>query len=73
MKQIRTLHDLHDLRDERRSVVCPALAMLEKPRPAAFVLNLSGEIILRCIKSGMFLYEKKSNDPAHPRRNEAKH
>ena len=63
MHQIRTLQDLRKARDERRSVRIHSVDRFSNwntPRPAAFVLNLSGEIILRLIETGLYIHQPKS-------------
>ena len=56
-KRIRTLEDLWIARENRRSVYIPSRLGLWGPKPAAFVLNFSGEIILRGIREGLRIYE----------------
>ena len=60
--RIESLAALESARRNRRAVICPSLRCFSKPKPAAFIINLSGEIILRLMEAGMFLYEKETND-----------
>ena len=57
-KRIINLHGLWLARQDRKSVICPTSRAWEKPRPAAFMMNLPGEILLRLFKGGMYLYKK---------------
>ena len=62
-KQIRTLRDLNTAKQNRRSVFSPSLACFAKPSPAAWIMQQSGELILRLIADGLYLYrpsQKKS-------------
>lgn len=56
--QIKTLEELHTARANRRSVVTPKFSAWSGPRPAAVMMNLSGEQLLGMFQSGMFIYEK---------------
>jgi len=58
--QIHTLADLAAARDSKQSVFCPTLRSFAKARPAAFIINYSGSIILMMLKSGLFVYNKPS-------------
>lgn len=57
-KQITTLLELKEARDNKRAVFTPGVHCFKKPCPAAFVINYTGEILLRLFTSGMFIYEK---------------
>lgn len=61
--QITSLEDLSAARDQKRAVSCHGWSM--GARPAAFVMNLSGEIILRMIRGGLFIHipEKRRKIP----------
>lgn len=58
-KRVRTLDGLHALCVARRSVVCPNSLCFAAPRPAAFVLNLNGDVLRRLFLSGMYIYHKE--------------
>ena len=55
--RIYNLGQLNEAVKEKRSVIVPTSAW-RKPLPAAFMLNLSGAILLKCFDLGMFIYEK---------------
>ena len=57
--QIKTLQALGRAANHRRSVICPAFRGLRRPKPAKFVLQMTGEMILRMLDKGLFLYEKR--------------
>lgn len=57
-KKIETLHQLRFVRDEKKAVICPKTICFNKPIPAAFVINMSGTILLSLFKSGMYVYQK---------------
>ena len=60
MNRIRTLAKLQWAALNKKSVVCPKILNWgTKPRPAAFVINLQGRILLRYFESGMYFYERK--------------
>lgn len=61
-RKIRTLEDLRVAVSARRAVFVPGYSVWKNPRPAAFVINMSGTMILRMIRKGMFLYEKESSE-----------
>ena len=54
--QISTLAELIRARESRRAVTVPAMLCFAKPRPAAFVANMSGDLLHRMMVSGMFIY-----------------
>lgn len=56
--RVLNLQALDALMRARRSVVCPTSPCWCRPRPAAFVIQLTGEIILRLIQAGLYVYEK---------------
>lgn len=58
MKRIRTLQALKNAADARKAVVIPKYWGWSKPRPAAFMFNLQGPVLLRLFESGMFIYER---------------
>lgn len=58
-EKVMTLQRLHELQLEKRSVYSSG-PMLQKPKPAAVVINMSGQIILQLIQSGLYVYEPKS-------------
>ena len=55
---VTTLEELDTARFFRLSVVCPTSRAWNKPKPAAFIMNLSGDIILKLIRRGLYIYEK---------------
>ena len=57
-KRIFTLTDLVYAAETRRSVVCPNWAGWNKPKPASFVINLTGFILNRMLLDGIYIYEK---------------
>lgn len=61
-QKITTLQELYEAKEARRSVYTPneRFGPLVQRKPAAFVLNMSGTIILKLIKSGLYTYEPKS-------------
>lgn len=58
-KRIKTLVDLAAARAGRRAVFSPLIFCFRKPMPAAFAINLTGDVLLRLMESGLFVY--KSN------------
>ena len=59
-QRIHCLAQLIDARRARRAVVCPSWVGFVKPKPAAVVLNLNGEILYRMMMRGLYLYEKEN-------------
>ena len=57
--QVETLQDIEQLRFDKRALVCPRIAYMRKPKPAAIVINFSGTQILQLIRAGLYVYEKK--------------
>lgn len=57
-QQIKTLEELQAAALAKRSVVIPQGRFLPGPRPAAFVLNMAGCVLLRMFQSGMYIYTK---------------
>lgn len=67
MKQVCTLEQLDIVREFRCSVWVPRSSGFTKPRPAAFVIQLPGTVLLNLFKMGMYVYEpKKRGKKAEP-------
>jgi len=66
--QIRSLAQLQDAADDRKSVICLSrFRGFAKPKPASVVINLQGRMLLEMIDSGMYVYisdGKKRSDRA---------
>jgi hypothetical protein len=58
-RKILGLNDLHQAAIEKRAVHCPRFGNWKTPKPAAFMLNLSGSILRRMLNSGMYVYPRK--------------
>jgi len=56
-KRIRTLTALKSAALNRKSVVCPWSRCWNKPRPAAFVINLQGHYLECLLVRGIWIYE----------------
>lgn len=54
--QINTLQDLWVAAQRRQSVHIPGERGLGGPKPAAFIMNLTGQVILRMIERGLRVY-----------------
>jgi len=59
--QVVTLHGLEEARRHKRSVFCPDSQYLVKPRPAAWVINYPGSVVLHLIRRGLYVYIPKKN------------
>jgi hypothetical protein len=59
MKQIKTLQALRVCADNRQSVICPDSRCWNRPRPAAFMINQIGCVLLTLFLQGMYVYEPK--------------
>lgn len=57
-ERLRTLSDLVNAAERKKSVVCPGFHAWVKPKPAAVVINLSGAIIYELLNAGIYVYEK---------------
>ena len=59
-KQIKTLEQLIAARDAKKAVVCNDFPVWSGHKPAAFMVNLSGEILCRLMRRGMWVYDPKN-------------
>ena len=59
-QKIVSLSDLEIAARGRKSVFCPGIIVWSKPTPAAFIINLHGNILLRMFNSGMYIYDKET-------------
>lgn len=57
LQKVETLRELYELVQSKRSVWVPRAACFNKPRPAAFVINLSGSVLIDLFATGMYVYE----------------
>lgn len=65
-KQVRTLEELDAARRERRAVICAGVPCFSMPRPAAVVIMLQGETLLRIFQRGLYYYEKPNRKKKGP-------
>lgn len=65
-KQIHTLEELDAARRERRAVISSGVPCFHKPKPAAVVIMLQGETILRIFQRGLYYYEKPKREKRGP-------
>lgn len=66
-KKINTLEELDAARKERRAVTSSGVPCFHGPKPAAVVIMLQGEIILRIFQCGLYYYEKPKREKKGPR------
>ncbi len=59
---INDLYALSIAVDNKQSVYVPKSHAFLKPKPAAFIINLSGAILLRLFRTGMYVYEKQNKE-----------
>jgi hypothetical protein len=59
MMRIESLEQLESARVLRKAVCCPKTTCFRKPCPAAWIINLPGHVLLRLLRSGMYLYVKE--------------
>ena len=57
-KQITSLHDIYVLALQKRAVYTPDSPRCPKPKPAAFVIRMTGFMILYLLNAGLYVYEK---------------
>ena len=55
-KRIKNLAQLAEARNQKRAIACPTFYAFRGPLPAAWMMNLSGEILHRLFENGMWLY-----------------
>lgn len=62
--QIKTLEQLDCAAQKRRSVYKKTfpLGMFNRPMPAAVLLRMTGEVILRAFRDGLYVYERAKRD-----------
>ena len=59
-QKVNSLEELNAVCMLRRSIVCPGFQGFKRPNPAAWVLSMQARIVLKMIRSGMYIYEKES-------------
>ena len=55
--KISTLWQLHMAVKSKKAVVVPKGSNWSKPRPAAFMMNLPGAVLIRLFDLGMYIYK----------------
>ena len=55
-EKITTLSELISARERRKAITCPSSPCFRGPIPAAFMANLSGEVLHRLMAYGMWVY-----------------
>jgi len=60
-EKIETLGDVVECARRKKSLYCPATIHFSKPKPAAFMINLSGHMLFNLINYGLYVYKKKEN------------
>jgi hypothetical protein len=66
MQKVESLWQLSKAVEARKSVVVPTWSPFSKRRPAAFVMNLQGTVIMQMLNAGMYIYEKPENKAPKP-------
>lgn len=56
--RVTTLAELALLSEAKRSVICPKHPAWNRPRPAAWMIQLPGAMLLGLFAAGMYVYEK---------------
>lgn len=59
-EQVTSLEQLDRLAQGRRAVICTGGCGFAGRKPASFMINLNGAVLLRLFRSGMYVYEGKS-------------
>ena len=57
--RVTTLAELALLSGAKRSVICPKYPAWNRPRPAAWIIQLPGAMLLNMMECGMYVYEKE--------------
>lgn len=65
-RRVRTLEQLHALALARKSVICPRSYSFGVRKPAAFVLNLNGDVLRRLFWHGLFVYKPQREKRRQP-------
>ena len=60
--RINSLRALSVAAQSRRSVIVPGSRAWNMPRPAAFMIQLSGVVLFQLLRMGMYIYQVKSGD-----------
>ena len=55
IQRITTLEEIRGACDKKQSLFTP-IGRMKKPKAAAFVINMSGSVILCMIKEGLYIY-----------------
>ena len=58
-EKIETLGDVVECVRRKKSLYCPSTIHFSKPRPAAFMINLSGHMLFNMINYGLYVYQKQ--------------
>ena len=56
--RVTTLAELALLSGAKRSVICLNHRAWDRPRPAAWIIQLPGAMLLNMMECGMYVYEK---------------
>lgn len=57
-RRVTQLEDLACLVEQRKAVIVPTSPCFNKATPAAWMINLSGHVLLSLFRAGMYEYEK---------------
>ena len=60
MEKIDSLLKIKELAKSRKAVVCPKQPGFIKPKPAAFVMSMTGHCIAGLLAKGLYIYEPKT-------------
>ena len=69
--QVKNLQFLRALALSRKSVYVPKSPVFRKPRPAAWIINLQGTVLVRLFEMGMFVYEPQKKGGHYEHENDA--
>lgn len=60
--RLNTLEELNQAKLNKQSVVVPSHRAWNKPKPAAFLMELSGTLLILLFKTGIYIYNKDNRN-----------
>jgi hypothetical protein len=62
LHKINTIKELKEVADNRKSIIIPKSRVWNMPKPASFLIQLPGIILVKLLEQGIYIYQAKKKE-----------